>query len=403
MIMLMAWRNIWRNKSRSIIIMFSITLGLLSALSVVSIYKGMMRARVRTVIDKEVGHLQVHHPRFKEDYLAGFILSENTGLENIKKMPQVKATTSRVVTTGMLSTTTGSAGVTIYGVVPDEEKRISQLDRTIIDGSYFPAEIRDPILIGKKLAKKMKLKVRSKLVLMFTDSTNTMVSAAFRVAAIYESENSTLDERSVYVTREALDKLLNIGTATHEWVVLLHRDEDLDRMTSLIKNMLPTLQIERWEDLSPETELMVDTVNQYSYIILIIIMLALAFGIVNTMLMAIMERTRELGMLLALGMDKLKIFFLILAETIFLTTAGCPFGLLISWLLIDYFNHKGIDLSVFGDEMMSSFGFSKYVYPEFPFDKVIGMLLIVVATALLSSLLPAIKALRLSPVDALRK
>lgn len=403
MILIMAWRNIWRNKARSLIIIFSIMLGLFSALSVVAIYKGMMRSRVRTVIDREVGHLQLHHARFKEDYLAGFVLPEGIGLEKIDSMPEVKATTRRTVTTGMLSTATGSSGITIYGVVPDDEKLISQLDKMIVEGKYFPAEMRNPVLIGKKLAKKLKLNVKSKLVLMFSDSTNAMVSAAFRVSAIYESENSSLDERSVYVARENLNKLLGIGTATHEVVVLLHRDEDLDRVIVSIGKMFPSLKVERWEDLSPETELMVDTVNQYSYIILIIIMLALAFGIVNTMLMAILERTRELGMLLALGMNKVKLFFLIQSETVFLTLAGCPFGLMFSWFTINYFNRKGIDLSIFGDEMMSSFGFSTFVYPEFPFDKVTGMLLIVVATSILSSLFPAIKALRLSPVEALRK
>lgn len=403
MIIILAWRNIWRNKARSLIIMLSIMLGLFSSLAVVAIYKGMMRARVRTVIDREVGHLQVHDARFKEDYLAAFILPTDAALELIDKMPEVRATTRRTVTTGMLSTATGSSGITIYGVVPHEEKLISQLDKIIIEGKYFSDEIRNPVLIGKKLAKKMKLNVKSKLVLMFTDSTNNMVSAAFRVAAIYESENSSLDERTVYVVRESLNTLLGIGSSTHEVVVLLHRDEDLDRVMAATQKLFPTLMVERWEDLSPETELMVNTVNQYAYIILIIIMLALAFGIVNTMLMAILERTRELGMLLALGMDKVKLFFLILFETVFLTLVGCPFGLVISWFVINYFNTKGIDLSIFGDEMMSSFGFTTFVYPEFPLDKVSGMLLIVVATAILSSLFPAIKALRLSPVEAIRK
>lgn len=403
MITLMAWRNIWRNKARSLIIMFSIMLGLFAALGVEAIYRGMMRARVRTVIDREVGHLQLHHSRFKEDYLAQFILPESVGLEMIGNMPEVKATTQRTITTGMLSTATGSSGITIYGVVPDEEKVISQLDKKIIEGKYFSDQIRNPVIIGKKLATKMKLNLKSKLVLTFTDSTNTMVASAFRVAAIYESENTPLDERNVYVTRESLSKLLGIGVATHEAVVLLYHDEDLDKVATAFQDKFPTLLLEKWQDLSPETDLMVDTLNQYSYIMLIIIMLALAFGIINTMLMAILERTRELGMLLALGMNKLKLFFLILEETVFLTVAGCPFGLLLSWFTINYFNRTGMDLSFFGDEMMSSFGFTSFIYPEFPFDKIIGMLLIVVITALLSSLFPAIKALRLRPVEALRK
>lgn len=403
MITIMAWRNIWRNKARSLIIMLSIMLGLFAGLSVVALYKGMMRGKVRTVIDKEVGHLQIHHKKFKEDYLAGFVLPDDAGLEMIKTIPEVKAITQRSVTTGMLTTATGSAGINIYGIVPQEEQLISQLQSKVIEGTYFSEDVKNPILIGKKLAKKMKLKVKSKLVLTFTDSANTMVSAAFRVAAIYQSENTPLDERTVYINRETLGKLLGIGLATHEMVILLHRDEDLVNASIAIQKKLPTLQVETWEDLAPETELMVNTVNEYSYIILVIIMLALAFGIVNTMLMAILERTREVGMLIALGMNKLQLFSLILEETIFLTIAGCPFGLTGSWLVIDYFKRNGLDLSFFGDEMMSSFGFTNIIFPEFPYEHVVGILLIVVATAILSSLFPALKALRLSPVEALRK
>lgn len=383
--------------------MFSIMLGLFAGISVVAIYKGMMRGKVRTVIDREVGHLQLHDQKFKEDYLAEFVLPEDASLERIREMPEVKAITFRSVTTGMLSTTTGSSGVTIYGIVPNEEVVISQLKNKIIEGEYLPGKVRNPVMIGKKLAKKMKLKLKSKLVLMFTDDENNMISAAFRVSAIYQSENTPLDERTVYLPREDLNSLLGIGTSAHEVVVLLHRDEDLKNIKASLTQQFPSLHIEDWKDLAPETELMVDTINEYSYIILVIIMLALAFGIVNTMLMAILERVREVGMLVALGMNKVRLFFLILEETIFLTLVGCPFGLIISWLAINYFNRNGMDLSFFGEEMMSSFGFTNVIFPEFPYDSVDGILLIVVATALLSSLFPAIKALRLSPVEALRK
>jgi len=403
MITIMAWRNIWRNKARSLIIMFSIMLGLFAGISVVALYKGMMRAKVRTVIDREAGHIQIHHEKFKEDYLAQYILPEDAGLEKIRELPEVKAITQRVVTTGMLTTTTGSAGITIYGIVPEEEKIISQLESKVTEGTYFNGDVRNPVLIGKKLATKMKLKLKSKLVLTFTDSANAMVSAAFRVAAIYESENTPLDERTVYITRESLGKLLGTGSATHEVVILLQHDEQQESTAAYLKQQFPTLHVETWEDISPETELMVETINEYSYIILVIIMLALAFGIINTMLMAILERVRELGMLVALGMNKVKLFFLILEETVFLTLAGCPFGLIGTWLAVNYFNRNGMDLSFFGEEMMSSFGFTNIIYPEFPYEHVTGILLIVVATALVSSLFPAIKALQLNPVEALRK
>jgi ABC-type antimicrobial peptide transport system permease subunit len=132
-------------------------------------------------------------------------------------------------------------------------------------------------------------------------------------------------------------------------------------------------------------------------------MLALAFGIINTMLMAILERTREIGMMVALGMNRVRLFFLVLLETIFLTMIGTPLGLLIVWLATEYFSKSGIDTASFAGKTMSSFGFSTVIYPEFPADELPVVLMIVIITALFSCIFPAIKSGRLQPVEALRK
>jgi ABC-type lipoprotein release transport system permease subunit len=240
-------------------------------------------------------------------------------------------------------------------------------------------------------------------VLTFTDSSAGMVAAAFRVASIYRSENAPLDERNVYVERENLNELLGIGSGLHEIAVLLNRDEDLNRVQRKLQEEFPSYQVETWRQISPETDLMINTVDVYSYIIMMIIMLALAFGIINTMLMAILERTREIGMMTALGMNRVRLFFLVLLETILLTISGTPIGLGIAWLATNYFNKNGLDLSGMGKEMMSSFGYSTLIYPEFPSDKIIGVMMIVTGTAIVSCLFPAMKALRLQPVEALRR
>jgi ABC-type lipoprotein release transport system permease subunit len=200
-----------------------------------------------------------------------------------------------------------------------------------------------------------------------------------------------------------MNALLGTGNDFHEVAVLLKNDEDVQTVQQQLQQKLPGYKIETWREISPETDLMVKTTNQYSYIIMIIIMFALAFGIINTMLMAILERTREIGMMMALGTNKSRIFWLVLMETIFLTLAGTPVGIFIAWLITNYYNKHGLDISGMGKEMMSSFGVNTMVYPEFPTDKLIGVLLIVIVTAILSCLFPAIEALKLRPVEALRR
>jgi len=403
MIFILAWRNIWRNKMRSIIIILSIAIGLFAGIAVLALYKGMMKSRVRNVIDSEVGHLQIHNSNFKKDYEPQFILDNGTEvLKAVRKIPEVKLAASRSMTMGMIATPTGSAGVQVNGVIPSLEYSISQLRKKIIRGRPFNPMKKNEIMVGQKLAKKMKLKPRSKLVLTFTDTSGNMVSNAFRVAAIYKSDNAPLDEKNVYVNIKELNALLGISNSFHEIVILLKNDADVDKIQQELRQKFPVYQIESWREISPETDLLVKTVDQYSYIIMFIIMFALAFGIVNTMLMAVIERTREIGMLVALGMNRVRIFLLIFLETLFLTIAGTPVGILIAWLTIVYLNKHGLDLSGMGREMMSSFGFGTMIYPEFPTDKLSGVILIVILTALISCLFPAMKALKLQPVAALR-
>lgn len=148
---------------------------------------------------------------------------------------------------------------------------------------------------------------------------------------------------------------------------------------------------------------MVKTIDQYSYIIMLIILIALAFVILNTMLMSVLERTREIGMMVALGTSRIKVFLLVFMETVFLTIAGLPVGLLLSWLVILYFQIHGIDLSGMGEEMLASFGYGTLIYPSFPGEKLFPILMMVICTAVFSCLLPVIKALRLNPVEALKR
>lgn len=404
MILSLAWRNIWRNKARSMVIMLSVATGLFAGISVLALYKGMMKSRIRNVIDSETGHIQVHVPAFKDDQHPAYILPDPDSLSrSISRLPGVRTTAPRSLTQGMLQTATGSSGVQIHGVIPEKEYAVSQLNRKIVNGEGFHRDKKQEIIIGKKLAEKMKLRIGSKVVLTFSDSSDNLVSMAFRIVGIYRTANAPLDELNVFVPMSTLNEGLQIGTSAHEVVVLLHHDEDAERIKATLQKTWPALLVESWRDLSPETELLVQTIDQYAYIIMGIILLALAFGILNTMLMSVLERTREIGMMVALGMGRARVFLLILLETVLLTLSGAPVSGGIAYILIGYYERNGLDLTGMGEELMSSFGFDTTIYPYFPWDNLMTVIIMVILTAWISSLLPAWKALRLKPVEALRR
>lgn len=403
MILQLSWRNVWRNPTRSLVIMASVAIGLFAGVFVLGLYDGMLRARVHAVIYTEVGHIQIHHPHFKEDFDPALMLHDTSLIEKISKMDEVRGIAHRSVTQGMLATATGSAGVLVNGVRMNEENVVSSLKDKIREGGELISVKKNGILIGKKLADKMKLRLGSKLVLTFTDTAHNITAGAFRVSGIYQTDNDPLDERNVYVHRTTLNGYLGIGEHYHEAVVLLNNDKDLANFSKWLREHLPDSEVKDWKQNSPETNLMVNTMNEYSLIIIVIIMLALAFGIINTMLMSVLERTREIGMLTALGMNRAKVFILIISETFWLTLVGAPVGFLFAWSIINHLSKAGMDISSFSGAAMSGFGFSSIIYPEFPNDQIQMVVSTVLVTAFLSSLLPSLRAIKLQPADALRQ
>lgn len=404
MILVMAWRNIWRNKMRSIIIIGSVALGILAGLFILALYQGMMQARVRIVIQNEVSHLQIHHPDFKKDYKASYTIGNVQGLlSELREMDEVANLSPRLITRGMLATSTSSSGVEIRGILPEEENRVSRLGERIVEGSYFPGARKNELLVGKKLADKKDLKLNTKVVLTFSDQDNIITSGAFRITGIFQSTNTALDERIVYIRQEDLAELLNTGQEVHEMAIVLKEDAFLDQVYEKLKTDYPLLLTQTWKQIAPETELLVTVTNQTSFIIIIIIMLTLTFGIINTMLMAILERTRETGMMIALGMSKIRLFFLVLLETVLLTIIGSPVGIGLAWVAIYYFSLNGIDISEFSGATMGDYGFEKIIFPVFPTEEMGKIVIIVAATAVLAAIMPAFRALRMDPVDALRQ
>lgn len=403
MILRLAWRNIWRNKIRSLTIMTSVGIGLFAGLAVNALYTGMMNGRIHDLIHHETGHIQIHHPLFRSEYESSAVIRTPAEISHrLSSWPNVQAFSVRSVSPAMLATSSGSSGVLVNGISPKDENNASGLNEKIIEGKALTNEKPNGILLGWKLAHRMKAHTGSKVVLTFTDTLGCLVAASFRVTGIFKSVNSSFDDRQVYVHKKTLDEHVGTIGLSHEISVLLKNDYDSQLIRDSLSTLYRDLEVVTWKELSPETDLMNQTVDVYALIIMGIIMAALSFGIINTMLMALLERTREIGMMEALGMSRSRIFFLVIAETMLLTLTGIPLALLISFGVIGHYHRVGLDLSGMGQEMMSSFGFNTLIYPEFPSDKLPAILLIVFLTAWLSALLPAIRLMKLQPVEALR-
>ncbi|NBB77773.1 MAG: FtsX-like permease family protein, partial [Bacteroidetes bacterium] len=167
--------------------------------------------------------------------------------------------------------------------------------------------------------------------------------------------------------------------------------------------LFPNVAAETWYELSPELRYISDFGNSMTFYIMLVILLALAFGILNTMLMAIFERTRELGMLMAVGMSRIRIFVMIMLESVVLTLSGAVIGILIAVGFVNRLDDSGIDMAAIGGESLSEFGYDTVIYPIMTGTDYTNIIILVICTAIISAIYPAIKALRIKPAEVVRE
>jgi len=404
MIASIAWKNIWRNKTRSLVVIIATILGLIGGTFAGAFMFGMIEQRLGAAVDKEVSHIQVHHPSYPENNEIGFaIVNPDSTCRVIAEMEGVKAVSGRTKIMGMIASANSSGGVQIYGINPEEEKKVTSLYQAIPDscGTYFKTGNKNQIVLGQKLAEKLKVRVRSKIVLRFLDSTGNIVEAAFKISGIYNTYNDMFDDKTVFIRKSDLSVLLGAPAPVHEIAVYLSEPDNYENIQAKIKARFPGLLVQNWKEISPELALIVDVVDQMIYIFLGIILLALAFGIINTMLMAVLERTKELGMLMSIGMNRARVFRMIMLETIWLTTTGGILGMIFSYILIAVFNHTGIDLSIVG-RGMEALGYESVVYPSIDLTYYFVLSFMILLTGILSSIYPARKALKIQPAEAIK-
>lgn len=245
-------------------------------------------------------------------------------------------------------------------------------------------------------------RIRNKVQLTISDQEGNPVQGIFRVCGIYRTTNSGFDQVSVFVNAGDLISLYGGNEIlTHEIAILLHDIINADIVKEKLRSISGDNSVRTWKELAPDAAMMNDFILIYYFIFIGIIMLALAFGIINTMLMAVLERTKELGMLMAIGMNHRRIFKMIMLETIFLTTVGATAGMIFGWVITEILGKTGIHFAGWG-EGFEAIGFAARVYPTVTLEFFMIIIAMVISTAIISSVLPARKALKLNPVEALR-
>ena len=472
MIWSISWKNLWRNKSRSLVVIIAVTLGIISGVLIVGIMEGWVKQRLHDAIYNEVSHVQVHNSEYLKNEEVLLTIRDSAALTGaIRSLPGISGWVMRTKMVAMATTPWASTGVIIYGIDPEKEMQVTEIYKKIVlgGGEYFEKGVKGNILISDKTAETLKLKqyiitqevfdklnndklpnkitsslrplkdirfrspkdfkealksvlnrkeldryglkvmeyaldyrIRNKVQITISDGKGTPVQGTFRVSGIFKTTNGGFDQTSVFVNSQDLAELYDGSTIlTHEIAILLNNIEDADIIKKELSSKTLGNTISTWKELAPDAAMMNDYMIMYYLIFIGIVMFALAFGIINTMMMTILERTRELGMLMAIGMNRSRIFRMIMLETVFLTLVGAIAGMLAGWTIIGALGKSGIHFTSWG-EGFEAIGFAAVVYPVISPSFFIIITILVIVTAIISSIWPARKALKLNPVEALR-
>lgn len=405
MIFKIAWRNIWRSPVRSLVVLSSIAIGIWAGLLIIGFSFGMNNERTAAAIGSTLGHAQVHSEAFLADptpqATLGTAEEVNALATQLLASPAVSGLAQRAVLQGMIAAPKSARATRILAVDPDAERAITTLPDQIVEGDFFQSPTRNSLVMSRKLAERLGLGLKKKVVLTFQDPEGNLARASFRITGLYETLSATWDEMNVYIQRGDLEKLTG-SSAVHELMVRYHETEDTEAKTAALAAALPYgINIRSWKQNAPELGYADDMMGIMLVLVLGIIMMALLFGIVNNMLMAVLERRRELGMLMAVGMNKQKVFGMVLVETLMLGVVAGPIGIALGDVTTRVMMGIGIDLTS-KKEGLAELGVQSVIYPEIVPEYYLIMAAMVIATALIAAIFPAYKALKLNPVEAIR-
>jgi ABC-type lipoprotein release transport system permease subunit len=419
----LAWRNIWRNTRRTIILICAMASGLLGIYIGLGFTYGWIDSMIDGAVNKNVGHIAIFAKGYYENPTIDkhFVIDDKIKAE-IKAMPGLKSWTPRLKVNGLISNSEHSGMINIVGTDPKAEAKVSIIPSTVGVGRWLKDDDTHGIVIGARLAEKFypqyweepsiskhpdpyKRAIGKKLVMRGQKFNSDEVGAQlFRVVGIFKSGMSGYDESNAYITLQSAQSLVNLEGNVSEANIMLTSLDIVDQEAVQLRKTVDTktLEVLTWKQQQPMTTQMLQMVDSMIYIFAFIFYTAMAFGIVNTLLMAVNERYREIGIMLAIGTKKWQIVAMVTIESFFLAVVSVIVGNILGISLIKYFEKNGLDLS-FWSEGMEMWGIGKIIYPSVTFSAVVIMSITTFVIAVLFSLYPAIRAARFNPIEAIQK
>jgi len=399
----MAWRNVWRNGRRTAIALIAIALGLASMVFADGFIGGMRQAIFGNAVRLQGGNVQVHAPGYREQaqWLPLFPLADASAVvQTALSQPQVVAASRRLNTGGLVSSREGTFPVVITGIEPELEAPVGLLAENIVQGRYLTTGDEDIVLIGRGLADRLGVSVGDRVTLVGRATHEQMRRRTMTVGGIYDLRLPEAEKRMLYVSLAEAQALFDLRDQATEVVIALHSIGQESSVAAALQAALPGYEVASWEELNPEMKQALAVDEQIMGVFGLVVLLITGIGILNLLLMAVFERTREIGLLAAMGLKQREILALFLLEGMLIGLLGALGGCALGGLGVGVTGQVGIHLALSElGEVTALLG--DRLYPRVGMDLLLARALSVVIIAALASLFPAWRASRREPAEAL--
>jgi len=401
----LAWRNLWRNKKRSIITITSIAIAVFLAVFMRSMQLGMYDNMINNVVGSYSGYVQVHTKGFWEEQNLDNVLELTPELQaKIEKTEGVKNLIPRLQTFSLASSEELSKGVFIQGVDIEKEQLLVDWNNRLIDGSLFVAGKED-IILAKGVARYFKKEVGDTIVFIGQGYHGMSAAGKYRICGIVDMKNPKINNLSVFMPLPSAQYYLSAPDLITNLVIDKEKSTTTESLVANLENNLDLQQLEimSWKEMLPELEQTIVADSVGGLIMVFILYMIITFGIFGTVLMMTQERIYELGVMVSIGMKKLKLIWILIIETLVLTTVGIITGALLVAPFVFYYNANPLTLGGDQAQVMEKFGFESTVpfITDFSIPLTHGIIIFVIS--LIIALYPAITVWRLNPIKAMKR
>ncbi|WP_455221972.1 ABC transporter permease [Kaarinaea lacus] len=398
-----AWRNVWRNHRRTLIMLAAIAVGVWSMIWMTAVMRGMVDQMIKDSIENFTGHIQIHAVGYRDDpAIDNSMPPPGDRLKAALNDPRIKDWSTRVKVPGVISSERESMGVTIVGIDPQAERQLLFLEKDIVKGHNLESPTDKGIVIGKKLAERLETKLGRRVVLMSQDPDNNIVDRGFRIIGIFDTQMEATETGYVFIGRAYAQQMLKMDHEVSELALITDNYRKLDDLVTKLRQAVNSLEVLPWNELDPYSGTMLSIMDGFVLVWFLVVFIAMSFGLLNTLLMAVFERIREIGLIQALGMKPNLILLQVLIESFFLLTIGLLLGNLLAWLTLLPIA-DGWDISALGSQGLEYFGMSNILYPVVLVADIVTSNAVVIVLGLVASLYPAWRAARYVPVKAITR